>query len=76
MVGDDPPRPAAVSGLPRSGFETTAVEPGAPVPDTTIKNHALIWSVADLLRGLYKQSKYGKVILPLTVLPDGHPNVR
>lgn len=28
----------------------------------------LIWSVADLLRGDYKQSDYGKVILPLTVL--------
>ncbi len=27
-----------------------------------------IWSVADLLRGDYRQSDYGKVILPLTVL--------
>ncbi len=27
-----------------------------------------IWSVADLLRGDYKQSEYGKVVLPLTVL--------
>ncbi|WP_315969761.1 type I restriction-modification system subunit M [Cellulomonas timonensis] len=27
-----------------------------------------IWSVADLLRGDYKQAEYGKVILPLTVL--------
>jgi type I restriction enzyme M protein len=26
------------------------------------------WSVADLLRGDYKQSEYGKVILPFTVL--------
>jgi len=35
----------------------------------TIKNHAsFIWSVADLLRGDYKQSEYGKVVLPLTVL--------
>jgi type I restriction enzyme M protein len=35
----------------------------------TIKSHAaFIWSVADLLRGDYKQSEYGKVILPLTVL--------
>jgi type I restriction enzyme M protein len=34
-----------------------------------INNHAaLISSVADLLRGDYKQSDYGKVILPLTVL--------
>lgn len=27
-----------------------------------------IWSIADLLRGDYKQSEYGKVILPLTVI--------
>jgi type I restriction enzyme M protein len=27
-----------------------------------------IWSVADLLRGDFKQSEYGKVILPMTVL--------
>ena len=42
------------------------------MPDATesvIKNHAaFIWSVADLLRGDYKQSEYGKVILPLVVL--------
>jgi type I restriction enzyme M protein len=29
---------------------------------------SFIWSVADLLRGDYKQSEYGKVILPFTVL--------
>jgi len=29
---------------------------------------ALIWSVADLLRGDYKQADYGKVILPFTLL--------
>ena len=29
---------------------------------------AFLWSVADLLRGDYKQSDYGKVILPFTVL--------
>ncbi len=34
-----------------------------------IKNHAaFIWSVADLLRGDYKQSEYGRVILPLVVI--------
>ena len=33
------------------------------------KNKAnMIWNVADLLRGDYKQSVYGKVILPMTVL--------
>lgn len=37
--------------------------------EAAIKNHAdFIWSVADLLRGDYKQSEYGKVILPLTVI--------
>ncbi|MCL4446447.1 MAG: type I restriction-modification system subunit M, partial [Actinobacteria bacterium] len=37
--------------------------------ETKINNHAgFIWSVADLLRGDYKQSEYGKVVLPLTVL--------
>jgi type I restriction enzyme M protein len=36
------------------------------MPDTNLS--ALIWSVADLLRGDYKQSEYGKVILPFTVL--------
>lgn len=36
-----------------------------------LNQHALsafLWSVADLLRGDYKQSDYGKVILPFTVL--------
>ncbi|MEV3853702.1 type I restriction-modification system subunit M N-terminal domain-containing protein [Streptomyces sp. NPDC050095] len=28
----------------------------------------LIWSVANLLRGDYKRSEYGKVILPMTLL--------
>jgi type I restriction enzyme M protein len=37
--------------------------------EAAIRNHAaFIWSVADLLRGDYKQSEYGKVILPLTVI--------
>ncbi len=27
-----------------------------------------LWSIADLLRGAYKQADYGKVILPMTVL--------
>ena len=34
--------------------------------DTNLSS--FIWSVADLLRGNYKQSEYGKVILPFTVL--------
>jgi type I restriction enzyme M protein len=45
-------------------------KPFTPGPQSeTIRNHAaFIWSVADLLRGDYKQSEYGKVILPLTVI--------
>ena len=39
------------------------------MPEPSIQNHAaFIWSVADLLRGDYKQSEYGRVILPLVVL--------
>jgi len=36
------------------------------MPDQNLSS--FIWSVADLLRGDYKQSDYGKVILPFTVL--------
>ncbi len=40
-----------------------------PAEHRAVNNHAgFIWSVADLLRGDYKQFEYGKVILPLTVL--------
>ena len=47
-----------------------ATAPAIPSPRReAIRNHAaFIWSVADLLRGDYKQSEYGKVILPLTVI--------
>ncbi len=37
--------------------------------EAAVRNHAaFIWSVADLLRGDYKQSEYGRVILPLVVI--------
>jgi type I restriction enzyme M protein len=36
---------------------------------TKVKLSSFIWSVADLLRGDYKQSEYGKVILPFAILP-------
>jgi hypothetical protein len=40
--------------------------------ETATSNHQslsnFIWSVADLFRGDYKQSEYGRVILPFTVL--------
>jgi len=31
-------------------------------------NGAFIWSIANLLRGTYKQSDYGKIVLPFTIL--------
>ena len=52
------------AGQPRRGTNLASASVSAPV-----RNHAaFIWSVADLLRGDYKRSEYGKVILPLTVL--------
>ncbi len=48
---------------------TPAPRSPAPQAKTGDQNlSAFIWSVADLLRGDYKQSDYGKVILPFTVL--------
>ena len=29
---------------------------------------AFLWSIADLLRGDFKQSQYGRIILPFTLL--------
>ncbi len=47
----------------------TEVASASGAQSERIRNHAaFIWSVADLLRGDYKQSEYGKVILPLTVI--------
>ena len=48
--------------------------PASATPSATPSMHrfsekvSFIWSVADLLRGDYKQSEYGRVILPFTVL--------
>ncbi len=40
------------------------------MPNTQVSNNlaAFIWSVADLLRGDFKQSQYGRIILPFTLL--------
>src|SRR3954454_1395761 len=36
---------------------------------TGVRTHAnLVWGIAELLRGDYKQADYGKVILPLVVM--------
>lgn len=47
-----------------AGASATARAGNAATPNLS----AFIWSVADLLRGDYRQSEYGKVILPFTVL--------
>lgn len=45
-----------------------AVSPFNDSAHERTESFSLIWSVADLLRGNYRQSDYGKVILPFTVL--------
>ncbi|WP_316043472.1 N-6 DNA methylase [Actinomadura sp. CNU-125] len=69
----EPPASSAVTARPRP--RSTTIEPHTPKPERTTLDtgkHAELtnraWSVADLLRGNYKQSDYGKVILPFTVL--------
>ena len=56
--------------LPSGGDRaSTTTEVAVSAGAESINNHAaFIWSVADLLRGDYKQSEYGRVILPFTVL--------
>jgi type I restriction-modification system DNA methylase subunit len=60
--------------IPTSAQAESSVSPGVTPPPAIqgppdIRNHsAFIWYVADLLRGDYKQSEYGKVIVPLVVL--------
>ncbi len=53
------------------GLSVRAIAP-SPDPLSPPMNQqnlsSFIWAVADLLRGDYKQSEYGKVILPFTVL--------
>ncbi len=38
------------------------------MPQNTNNLAAYIWSLADLLRGDFKQSQYGRIILPFTFL--------
>lgn len=52
------PVPAATSQLKLSSYMATNFSQTA----------AYIWSLADLLRGDFKQSQYGRVILPFTIL--------
>ncbi len=61
--------PRLVGPRPVSSLSVESARESVVAPREAIRNHAaFIWSVADLLRGDYKQSEYGKVILPLTVI--------
>ena len=63
-------RPARRQRGPRLSARCSRYTAGIPgLPDMADTNlSSFIWSVADLLRGNYKQSDYGRVILPFTVL--------
>ena len=55
------------AGLKQTRTQATPVMNQQAALSTTSLS-SFIWSVVDLLRGDYKQSEYGKVILPFTVL--------
>jgi type I restriction enzyme M protein len=62
---------AAEAAVPKAAKDV----PGAPAEDVVLASMStnservgFIWSVAELLRGDYKQSEYGRVVLPFTVL--------
>jgi type I restriction enzyme M protein len=57
---------AATKQVPPAGASRTPAPPPQRVSEPNLSS--FIWSVADLLRGDYRQSEYGKVILPFTVL--------
>src|SRR4051794_17331611 len=55
--------------MSRTEIGPPGISPPVTQGSAAIRNHAaFIWSVADLLRGDYKQSEYGRVVLPLVVL--------
>jgi type I restriction enzyme M protein len=63
------PGSAPFQAAPNNTRATPAPAPSpGPQPSGKQNLSAFIWGVADLLRGDYKQSDYGKVILPFTVL--------
>jgi type I restriction enzyme M protein len=59
---------AFAAPLKASARAAAGPSPLGPQPTGKQNLSAFIWSVADILRGDYKQSDYGKVILPFTVL--------
>ncbi len=60
------PAQSVRSSSPTPSLTVTRAPSTIPMSDSNLSS--FIWSVADLLRGDYKQSEYGKVILPFTVL--------
>ncbi len=51
------------------GKDAAMLLPSTPDMNANISSLAgLIWPVADLLRGDFKQSQYGRIILSVTVL--------
>ena len=71
-------RPSRVVDQQASGEPTSMLVPSDPSSTSLESRHgmsqqfsqlaAYIWSLADLLRGDFKQSQYGRVILPFTLL--------
>ena len=54
--------------MPRLFFESDAMANHSSARRDFSDHVGFIWSIAELLRGNYKQSEYGKVVLPFTVL--------
>lgn len=49
--------------------QTRAKKAGRQVPSSQVQNlSAFVWSIAEILRGDFKQSEYGKVVLPFVVM--------
>lgn len=59
---------APIDGWRRGSSISVPRSNSVPAVEGHGRHVSFIWSVADLLRGDYKQSEYGRVILPLTVL--------
>jgi len=66
---------AASEAKPRREPKQIELLTAAPSKEITVRRFgsfseitSFLWSVADLLRGDYRQSDYGKVVLPMTVL--------
>ena len=62
-----PPNPFVASNGSSPADDLAAIVD--PTRNAEINTHAaFIWTCADLMRGVYKPSEYGKVVLPLTLL--------